>query len=175
MKLRKNFDRCPHKDVKYSYGRGDVTYILGADLTCPKTEETETPVAITANSMVNKTSGKSPRRLTVDGHYRRPGFGEAPSMEYTFKTQKWARSWLGKVAAQTICEDCTYAKSTPEEVETLQFDALQHRLKEAQQAATKAAIEIDITQATTAANIELLDVDLAAGISPSLNLSPETN
>lgn len=174
MKLRKNFDRCPHKDVKYSYGRDDVTYILGAVMTCPKTEETETPVAITANSMVYGTSRINRRRLTVSDHYYRPNFGgDYPPVEYTFKTPKAAQSWLGKVAAQTVCDGCTYAKSTPEEVSSMQFETLQTQLMKVQDAARNAQLRKEIIQAATAAESTLMELDGSLGINASLNLSPE--
>ena len=103
---RKNFEICPHKRVELDYFEG---IIVGAGLTCPRTEEKKLAIEVAASGISFPDTlfwAVQNYSNTKDKPYAWRGY-KAPEVAYKH---------LARTAGQIVCAGCDYPRITPVEL-----------------------------------------------------------
>lgn len=165
---RRAFNNCEHKQIDLTHFR-DKAIVTGAILSCPKTEDLGTPVTILASNI----RGADRLYPHVSGSYYRNAADAETKFTYatSYDGREYAYKHMGRTAARTICNGCEYAKRTPEEVDDIQADALEGKLRVTEAALRKARALASLKTA----NAELAAIDTANGLTPLIELGSRSD
>jgi hypothetical protein len=114
---RRNFEKCIHKRVVLEDENG--LGIIAASLVCPKVEDDNVEIRVTANDIT--THGKS-NSLAED--VIRPR-----NMSARYSERSTAESHIAIAACSTICNGCPFVKLTPVEVSLKRTEIAEQRLE----------------------------------------------
>lgn len=144
----KNYDRCPHKEVEYTY-RG--VRILGATLLCPKMQDEKRSVQVRADGLISHASRDRELRNRTQSWTWNKGQPDQ-LVRQAYNDQETATAHLRRSAGELACGGCDYSRLSIVEVSIRRADGAEEKLQAALNDQRRLESEIALNEALSTVN-----------------------